>query len=187
MIDVVWDMETSDPDDYLTLLLLLDHPEVRLKAVTITPGTAHQVGLVRRTLSEFDLEIPVGAHDIAHPKKCVSKWHEKIYGEILPSTDADDAATVLSENCDAATTLVTGAALKNVGQAIRRSLGYRPADFWCVRCIALVTLRTSRIRSHQRCHYRAAEVHNTYRERLRASNVGVVSANAWPAGCSAKH
>lgn len=35
----VLDMETSDPDDFLTLLLLLGHPGVALRAVTITPGT----------------------------------------------------------------------------------------------------------------------------------------------------
>ena len=34
--DVVWDMETGDPDDFLTLLLLLGHPQVNLKAVTVT-------------------------------------------------------------------------------------------------------------------------------------------------------
>jgi hypothetical protein len=26
MIDLVWDMETQDPDDFLTLLLLLGRP-----------------------------------------------------------------------------------------------------------------------------------------------------------------
>ena len=46
----VWDMETSDPDDFMTLLLLLGHPRVDLRAVTITPGTPEQVGLVRWAL-----------------------------------------------------------------------------------------------------------------------------------------
>ncbi|WP_434421721.1 hypothetical protein [Nannocystis pusilla] len=50
MIDVVWDMETGDPDDFLTLLLLLGHPQVNLKAVAVTPGTPDQVGVVRRAL-----------------------------------------------------------------------------------------------------------------------------------------
>ena len=45
-INVVWDMETSDPDDFLTLLLLIGHPRVNLKAVTVTPGTPDQIGLV---------------------------------------------------------------------------------------------------------------------------------------------
>lgn len=41
-IDVIWDMETADPDDFITLLLLLGHPLVNLKAVTVTPGTKDQ-------------------------------------------------------------------------------------------------------------------------------------------------
>lgn len=121
MVDVVWDMETSDPDDYLTLLLLLDHPQVRLKAVTITPGTTRQVGLVRRTLAEFGQEIPVGAFNLDHPKQCVSRWHEKVYGEIEPSQDAEEGWRVLCGQCDENTTLITGAPLKNPGQAILRS------------------------------------------------------------------
>lgn len=44
----VLDMETSDPDDFITLLMLLGHPLVDLRAVTVTPGTREQVGLVRR-------------------------------------------------------------------------------------------------------------------------------------------
>lgn len=122
MINVVWDMETSDPDDYLTLLLLVDHPEVCLKAVTITPGTKYQVGLVKRTLSEFGLNIPIGAFDINYTKKCVTNWHEEVYGEIETSEDAEDATKVLLENCDETTTLITGAPLKNPGRAISQSL-----------------------------------------------------------------
>ena len=44
----VFDMETSDPDDFITLVFLLGHPEVDLRAVTITPGTREQVGVVRQ-------------------------------------------------------------------------------------------------------------------------------------------
>ena len=36
--DVVWDMETGDPDDFLTLLMLAGHPQVNLRAVTVTPA-----------------------------------------------------------------------------------------------------------------------------------------------------
>ena len=64
--DVVWDMETGDPDDFLTLLLLLGHPQVNLKAVTVTPGTREQVGLVRQALAWFERDIPVGAYNINH-------------------------------------------------------------------------------------------------------------------------
>lgn len=119
MIDIVWDMETQDPDDFLTLLLLLGHPRVRLKAVTITPGSAHQVGLVRHALAWFGRSIPVGAHRIDHPKRCVTGWHYAAYGEIPPSTDAEPGGELLARICDERTTLLTGAPLRNLGEAMR--------------------------------------------------------------------
>lgn len=42
---LVWNMGTGDPDDFLTLLWLADHPGVDLCAVTVTPGTRAQIGL----------------------------------------------------------------------------------------------------------------------------------------------
>lgn len=107
MIDVVWDMESEDPDDFLTLLLLAGHPQVNLKAVTITPGSVWQVGLVREALSWFELDIPVGAFNINHKNQCVSQWHYTVYGDILPSSDAVSGANVVLENCDENTTMVT--------------------------------------------------------------------------------
>lgn len=118
MIDIVWDMETSDPDDFLTLLLLVGHPEINLKAVTITPGTSDQVGLVQQALAWFDRDIPVGAYNLKHNKKCVSRWHYEVYGEIKPSHNAASGAELLRQYCDDHTTLITGAPLKNLGAAI---------------------------------------------------------------------
>lgn len=70
------DMETSDPDDFLTLLLLLGHPTVDLRAVTVTPGSRTQVALVRSVLRWFGrTDIRVGAYNLDHPKPCVSAWH----------------------------------------------------------------------------------------------------------------
>jgi pyrimidine-specific ribonucleoside hydrolase len=119
MLDVIWDMETSDPDDFITLLLLLGHPEVRLKAVTLTPGSTSQVGLVRRALSWFGANIPVGANNIAHPKECVSSWHERAFGKSEPSNDAEPGGELLHRLCDEHTTLITGAPLKNLGAAMK--------------------------------------------------------------------
>ena len=69
MLDVVWDMETGDPDDFITLLFLLGHPRVNLKAVTVTPGTPDQVGVVRKALGWFGRDIPVGAYNLDHVTK----------------------------------------------------------------------------------------------------------------------
>ncbi len=46
-------METNDPDEFLTLLLLIGHPRVNLKAVTVTPSTPDQIGLVRHAVNDF--------------------------------------------------------------------------------------------------------------------------------------
>jgi len=111
-------METGDPDDYLTLLLLCGHPRVDLRAVTITPGTPQQVGLVRHALKEFSLDIPVGAYNIGHEKQCVSKWHYRAYGNISESLDAEEGWVVLTQALGPDVTLLTGAPLKNLGKAL---------------------------------------------------------------------
>ena len=126
MVDIIWDMETGDPDDFLTLLFLCGHPGVRLKAVTVTPGTPHQVGVVRWALAELGVDIPVGAFNLDHPRKCVSSWHYHTYGDIPPSRDALPGWQVLLEHGDADTTLVTGAPLKNLGALLARP----EADSW---------------------------------------------------------
>ena len=116
----VFDMETHDPDDYLTLLLLLGHPAVQLKAITVTPGSAYQVGLVRRTLKLFEKgDLPIGSYNIEHPKTCVSSWHEKVYGEIVPDSDALPGGELLANICDESTTLITGGPPKNLGAALQ--------------------------------------------------------------------
>lgn len=119
-IPVIFDMETQDPDDYLTLLLLIGHPGVDLRAVTITPGSAYQVGLVRATLARFGLDLPVGANNIEHPKTCVSSWHEDAYHKIHPSQDAEPGGELLHRMCSREVTLITGAPLKNLGDAMTR-------------------------------------------------------------------
>ena len=126
----LFDMETGDPDDVLTLLLLIGHPEVDLVGVTITPGTPHQVGVVRHVLDRFDMgHLPVGAFNLDHkknspkgPPTCVSDWHYKVFGEIPSTREAAPGWEVLYDNVGrssslitGAPTLVTGAALKNVG------------------------------------------------------------------------
>ncbi|EDM78040.1 hypothetical protein PPSIR1_23524 [Plesiocystis pacifica SIR-1] len=111
-------METGDPDDFLTLLMLGGHPRVELRAVTITPGTPEQVGLVRRALEWLGLDIPVGAYNLDHGKQCVSGWHTRVYGQIPPSREAEPGGELLLALCDEGTTLVTGAPLKNLGRAI---------------------------------------------------------------------
>jgi pyrimidine-specific ribonucleoside hydrolase len=117
--DVVWDMETGDPDDFLTLLMLAGHPRVNLRAVTVTPGSPAQIGVVRHGLALMGRDdIPVGAFDQSDPRAEVSAWHYQVLGEVPPSSDAEPGSRLLERVCDETTTLVCGAPLKNLGAAI---------------------------------------------------------------------
>lgn len=119
----LFDMETSDPDDYLTLILLLGHPEVDLRAVSITPGTREQVSLVRQLLSHFNRQdLRIGARDIDYKKNCVSRWHYDAFQFLHPKDEgtAEVGWELLDELFVTGTTLVCGAALSNVGEMLRR-------------------------------------------------------------------
>jgi inosine-uridine nucleoside N-ribohydrolase len=129
---MVFDMETSDPDDFLTLLLLLGHPRVDLQAVTVTPGSQDQIGVVRTALEWFGRHIPVGSFDITRPNNHVSMWHRNVYGSMPLSGDAEKASSVLGRWCGEDVILVTGGPLKNVGAAIRAyGLGFKTQMIVC--------------------------------------------------------
>lgn len=118
-LKIIWDMETGDPDDVLTLILLLGHPLVDLRAINVTPGTPDQIGFVRHIVCErFGLKLPIGAHNLDHGKPCLSAWHPKTFGKTPHSREALDGASLLLELCDEETTLITGASLKNLGAAL---------------------------------------------------------------------
>ena len=97
MIDVAFDMETSDPDDVFTLCILAHHPKVNLKCITITPGSRHQVGLVKHILKLLNKDIPVGSKNINHPKECVSGFHYNWLGKILPAEADGIGSDILYE------------------------------------------------------------------------------------------
>ncbi|WP_254614578.1 nucleoside hydrolase [Myxococcus sp. CA056] len=110
-------METSDPDDALTLCLLATHPAVALRAVTVTPGTLAQVGMVRHLLARAGRsDVPVGARNPAAEKESLSAFHTQWLGQLPPSTpDAlahEVLALVLGRFPEA--TLLTGAPLQNL-------------------------------------------------------------------------
>jgi pyrimidine-specific ribonucleoside hydrolase len=116
---ILFDMETSDPDDALTLCLLLDHPKVDLKAITVTPGSMEQIAVVKKIVSLFNKKIPVGAGNPNHPKQCVSDFHYKWLGQLGKDFDVLAAPLIYNtilENPDL--TIITGGPLKNVRKAI---------------------------------------------------------------------
>ena len=116
--DFVFDMETGDPDDFLTLIMLLGHPRVNLKAVTVTPRTKGQVGLVKWACDQFSRQLPIGSFNPLHDKNCVSAWHYNTFGNIPESNATGPGGAILREMCDKDTILVTGGPLKNVGVAM---------------------------------------------------------------------
>jgi inosine-uridine nucleoside N-ribohydrolase len=122
MIDIVFDMETSDPDDVLTLCMLSHHPKVNLRAVTVTPGSRHQIGLVKHILKLLDKDIPVGSKNINHPKECVSAFHYKWLGEIPPAEADGIGADILRSAQYGATDfkIVCGASLGNLSAYLDR-------------------------------------------------------------------
>ena len=79
---IVFDMETSDPDDVFTLCALATHPWARLVAVTVTPGSNEQVGVVKHVLRRLGVEVPVGAFHAGRPTGSVSEFHTKWLGRV---------------------------------------------------------------------------------------------------------
>lgn len=144
MTPVVFEMETADPDDFLTLLWLVDHPELNLVGVLLEPGTIDQARLVRWALKEHISGYPetrfvdIGRRDdYDNPKDRqvfaddpfatphVSAWHYKVYGEDLRHYSyghITKGVELLMQLVDAHPdlTVVTGAAPKILGTAFRR-------------------------------------------------------------------
>lgn len=114
-MNILWDMETSDPDDVMTLCLLMCHPRVCLRSVTVTPGTDEQIGLVKSLLQTYGLDIPVGSTHPHYPKNCVSSFYRQWLGNfdsVAPDgLSADIINDQLRQYPDA--TILTGAPLKS--------------------------------------------------------------------------
>lgn len=115
-------METSDPDDILTLCILATHPRVHLLAVTVTPGSREQVGVVRHVLGRVGRsDVTVGAHDPGRENsKHVSDFHRRWLGDIAAANPDGSGADILADTFRRHPdgTLLTGAPLKNPGRML---------------------------------------------------------------------
>ncbi|WP_299453238.1 nucleoside hydrolase [uncultured Microscilla sp.] len=117
-MNVLFDMETGDPDDAVTLCFLIAHPLVSLRAVTVTPGTNEQVGLVHHILQTTNhAEIPVGSYRPKYEKNCLSAFHRRWLGNFDDQLPDAEGHQVIKETLEAYPDLViiTGAPLKNFG------------------------------------------------------------------------
>lgn len=116
--------KTGDPDDVLTLLFLCANPAVDLLAVTITPGSGEQVALVRWILREMKMtHIRLGAQRWPQHERTKVNLGTNFYqcfGRAAAGAPVCERAdTVLLECCNEHVTLVTGAPLHNLGDALQ--------------------------------------------------------------------
>lgn len=89
MYNILFDMETNDIDDFLTLCYLASHKEVNLLGVTLNPGSPEQVGIVKWVIKKNKLNTRIGVPDtkflniksLAKNNNIVSPLHYKIVGE----------------------------------------------------------------------------------------------------------
>lgn len=120
MINLLFDMETADPDDVLTLCMISNYPQVNLVGVTVTPGSRHQIGLVKHVLSKLEKDIPVGSKNKEHPKECVSAFHYNWLGNIGPAEPDGTGAEIIAQAIAKYPNLniVCGASLGNIAAAL---------------------------------------------------------------------
>lgn len=128
---IVFEMETSDPDDFMTLMWLADHPEVELAGVVVTPGSRDQCQLVRWGLDRCGrADVPIGAlhgpgwwASADGQKPRVSGFHYKVYGAAIhehPVGEVREGSALLAALLAVPdTTVVVGSAPKNLGRAFR--------------------------------------------------------------------
>lgn len=111
-------METSDPDDAMTLAILATHPWAKLVGVTITPGGTDQVCVVREILHRLGkLGALIGVGNPKPGKKYVSEFHygwlDDVTKDGTPDGTAEDVIhEVLTTHKDVC--LLTGARLTNI-------------------------------------------------------------------------
>lgn len=120
-MNIVFDIETSDPDDALTLAILCTHPKANLVGVTVTPGSNHQIGVVKKILSKFDKNIPIGSYKLNYGKECVSSFHYKWLGNCEPKHPDDHGYIILNYLYKQFPDLeiLTGGPLGNVGEFVK--------------------------------------------------------------------
>lgn len=117
---LVFDMETRDPDDVMALCLIAAHPGLQLMAVTITPGTPEQIGIVRHVLERLGCQVPVGARATDSPALAVSQFHRDWLGRVADSQPDGIAHEILAQTLTPAATLLTGAPLQNLRLLLKR-------------------------------------------------------------------
>lgn len=112
MNNIIFDMETGDPDDLITLLMLLNHPEVNLKAVTCYEGSSVQIGLIEHVIALSGKTIPVAGWN--SEEKELSPYYYEVVGQWQSSLSQMTPVELLTQELTEDTFLLTGAPLTNI-------------------------------------------------------------------------
>ncbi|MFA7157873.1 MAG: nucleoside hydrolase [Kiritimatiellia bacterium] len=144
IIDVIWDTDIGrDPDDFLAGCFLLSRPEIRVRAITISPGDKDQVALAKFLLKETGhADVPVGTvpERDKEGKTSVKGCHLRIMERsgVATSSSADGAgwqviAEALGKYPQAV--LFTSGPLNNIGDLLRKTtveirLSVSMAGYW---------------------------------------------------------
>jgi hypothetical protein len=67
------EMETGDIDDILTLIILLQNKNIKVRAIVVTPGSLLQIGLIKSILHTYGYAVPVGGYN---PKSDAKLGHQ---------------------------------------------------------------------------------------------------------------
>lgn len=116
-MNVLFDMETGDPDDLITLLLLLNNPTVALRGITCYQGSAIQIGLINHVLRLANKEgvIPVGGWNPSEPSE-LSNYYPSVVGKWASTPATLTPVEVFKQVFESYpdTQVLTGAPLTNV-------------------------------------------------------------------------
>ncbi len=122
MKNIICEVETCDPDDFMMICFLCSHPESNLLAINITPGSNDQVGLIRALLNKLNKKVLIGVRKINYDKSCVSEFHNKIIEfkpELPDGTGADITNEIYSKYPDAI--YVSGSPSYNLKAALEQN------------------------------------------------------------------
>lgn len=112
-MDIIFDMETGDPDDLITLIMLLLNPDANLKAVTCYQGSPLQIGMIKHVLKIANKDIPVGGWNPDEPSE-ISPFYQKVIGKWNYEKAEFTPVEVFQDNCTKDTYVLTGAPLTNL-------------------------------------------------------------------------
>jgi len=90
-------------------------------AVTVTPGSDEQVGIVKHLLGRLSVTVPVGAYRPGADGTSVSGFHRRWLGKVPPrELDAEGWQLLQDALANDDATLLTGAPLKNPGMLLQQ-------------------------------------------------------------------